>query len=150
VERTIPSLATITDAHPIPGSVSVKNFDTTGNFENRALGCAFWRKYKSINILGQRQPRNLCISTQQCTNLGRPLMENFPQIFQRDSEASWLIHLRQAVIQLRDLGIDCRQLSQQAWRVADRSDGFGHVGRLRLQFLTLALGRQNPFAALPA
>src|ERR1700679_2246302 len=56
------------------------------------------------------------------------------KIFQRDGEVSRLIHLQQAVIRLRDFGLDCRQLSQQAWRVADRCDGFGHVGRLRLQF----------------
>jgi hypothetical protein len=69
-------------------------------------------------------------------------VENFPQVFQRDREISRLIHLREAVIQFGDLRLDCRQLSQQAWRVADRCDGFGHVGRLRLQFLTLNCDRK--------
>ena len=78
----VASLATITDAHPIPGFVSIENFDATGNFENRAIGCAFWRKYKSINILGQRQPRNLYIPAQQGTDLSCSFMENFPQVIQ--------------------------------------------------------------------
>jgi hypothetical protein len=42
------------------------------------------------------------------------------------------------------LGVDCRQLRQQTWRMADCCDGFGHVGRFRLQLLTLALERQDP------
>lgn len=65
--------------------------------------------------ISQRLPRNLYIPTQQSTDLGNPFMENFPQIFQRDSEVSRLIHLRQAVIQLRYFGLDCRQLSQRTF-----------------------------------
>jgi len=75
VERTIPSLATTTDAHPIPCFVSTENFDTSGNIENRAIGCAFWRKHKPINVLSQRLPRDLYVSAQQGANLGSPFVE---------------------------------------------------------------------------
>lgn len=74
----IPSLATTTDAHPISGFVSAEDFDTSGNIENRAIGCAFGRKYKPINVFSQRLPRNLDVPAQQGANLGRTSVENLP------------------------------------------------------------------------
>ena len=64
VGGSIPSLATTTHAQPLPGFVSIENFNTTGNFENRAIGCGFRRKYKPIHIFVQRLPRNLYIPAQ--------------------------------------------------------------------------------------
>jgi hypothetical protein len=50
VGGSIPSLATITDTHTFPILITIEKFNISSHFEDGAIWCALWRKYKTFNV----------------------------------------------------------------------------------------------------